>query len=249
VADPVPRLTVVTVVLNGAWHIEQTIDSVRSQNYPHLEYLVIDGGSTDGTVDILKRHEKALTWISRRDDGMWFAMNEGIRRAKGELVGLIHSDDWYEPGALEIAASEFEASGRAAIVYGMTRYWDARGVDMVLSYDHSRLPERMINHPSCFVPRAVYDRVGVFDTRYRVAADYELLLRAFRMGVPFRHVERILANFRSGGFSSRHSSGGDVLRAQLQHGYLTRSQYMVKRARRAARDMLARVARVARVAR
>jgi glycosyltransferase involved in cell wall biosynthesis len=243
VADASPLVSIVTVVLNGARHIEQTIASVLSQRYPRIEYLVIDGGSTDGTIDILKRHEKALTWISRKDGGMWFAMNEGIRRAQGDLVGLIHSDDWYEPDALEIAAGEFEASGRAAIVYGLTRYYDERGLDMILSYDHSRLPERMINHPSCFVPKAVYDRIGVFDTRYRVAADYELLLRAFRLGVPFRHVERILANFRHGGFSSRNSSSADVLRAQRDHGYLTQSQYVVQRARRAARETLARVIR------
>lgn len=238
------QVSVITVVKNGARHLEQTIESVLGQRYPALEYLVIDGGSTDGTIEILRRHEGGpLTWTTREDQGMYFAMNEGIRRARGELVGLIHSDDWYEPNAIEIAASAFEESGRQAIVYGLTRYYDDRGLDMILSYDHSRLPNRMINHPSCFVPKAVYDRIGSFDTSYRVGADYELLLRAFRRGVPFRHVEAILANFRHGGFSSRNASGADVLRAQLEHGYLTRGQYLLARARRTARDALARLVR------
>lgn len=239
-----PLVSVITVVKNGALHLEQTIESVLGQRYPALEYLVIDGRSTDGTIEILQRHEGGpLTWTTREDQGMYFAMNEGIRRARGELVGLIHSDDWYEPGAIELAATAFEESGRSAIVYGLTRYYDDRGLDMILSYDHSRLPSRMINHPSCFVPKAVYERLGGFDTSYRVAADYEFLLRAYRAGVPFRHVERILANFRHGGFSSRNHSGADVLRAQYRHGYLTRVQYLIARTTRAAQETLARVVR------
>jgi hypothetical protein len=174
---------------------------------------------------------------------MYYAMNEGVRRATGDLVGLIHSDDWYEPGALATAAAEFEASDRQAILYGLTRYYDERGLDMILSYDHSRLPERMINHPSCFIPKSVYERIGPYDTTYRVAADYELLLRAFRMGVPFRHVERILANFRHGGFSSQNASGEDFLRARHQHGYLNDRQFFVESAKRVARDSLARLIR------
>ena len=235
-------VSVITVVKNGATHLEQTIASVLGQRYPALEYLVIDGGSTDGTIEILERHTGgALTWISRQDQGMYYAMNEGIRRARGELIGLIHSDDWYEPNAIEIAASAFEESGREAIVYGLTRYYDDRGLDMILSYDHSRLPERMINHPACFVPKAVYARLGAFDTSYRVAADYELLLRAFRQGVPFRHVEVILANFRHGGFSSRNTSAADVLRAQRQHGYLGGRAYFAKQLERLAKAGISRV--------
>lgn len=237
-----PLVSVVTVVKNGARHLEQTIASVIGQRYPALEYLVIDGGSTDGTIELLQRYEGGvLNWITRQDQGMYFAMNEGIRRARGELVGLIHSDDWYEPNAIEVAASAFEQSGREAIVYGLTRYYDDRGLDMILSYDHSRLPSRMINHPSCFVPKAVYDRLGPFDTSYRVAADYELLLRAFRQGVPFRHVEAILANFRHGGFSSWNASGADVLRAQRQHGYLNGPAYFVKQFERLAKAGINRV--------
>lgn len=236
-------VSIVTVVLNGARHLERTIESVLGQGYPRVEYIVIDGGSTDGTVDILKRFERRLTWVSRRDGGMYFAMNEGIRRASGDLIGLIHSDDWYEANAIETASTAFEESGREAIVYGLTRYHDEQGMDMILSYDHSRLPRRMINHPSCFVPKKVYDRIGAFDTRYRVAADYEFLLRAFRQGIPFRHVESILANFRHGGYSSRNTSGADALRAQCQHGYITRGQYVVARTKLSAREILARLVR------
>lgn len=237
-----PRVSIVTAVYNGARHLEQAIASVANQDYPNLEYVIVDGGSTDGTLAIIERNQRHIhDWVSRRDDGLYFAMNEGIRRSAGEIVGIINCDDWYEPGAIQAVVEEYLESDRQTIIYGVTRYYDERGLDMILSYDHSRLPSRMINHPSCFVPRVVYDRVGLFDTRYRVAADYDFLLRAYRGGVSFRHVEKVLANFRLGGFSARHSSSAEVLRIQRDHGYLSAPEYLVASAKRLARNAAVRL--------
>lgn len=235
-----PRVSIVTAVRNGARHLQQAITSVANQDYPNIEYIIIDGGSTDGTLGIVERNRQHIyDTISRPDRGLYFAMNEGIARSTGEIVGIINADDWYEPGAIQAVVEEYLASDRQTIIYGVTRYYDERGLDMILSYDHSRLPTRMINHPSTFVPRAVYDRIGLFDTQYRVAADYDFLLRAYRGGISFRHVEKILANFRHGGFSARHSSHAEVLRIQRDHGYLGGAEYVVANAKRLARNAAA----------
>jgi glycosyltransferase involved in cell wall biosynthesis len=239
-----PLVSIVTVVYNGEKTLEHTIASVERQTYPNVEYIVIDGGSSDGTTGIIKRHEHSIrSWVSRPDQGMYHAMNEGISRSTGELVGVINSDDWYEPDAVEIAVREFLSSDRRTVIYGITRYYGERGLDMILSYDHSKLPTRMINHPACFVPSALYREYGTFDTKYRVAADYELLLRLFRHGVPFRHVERILANFRHGGFSADNTSAKEALEIRLEHGYINRRQYVVGHGVRAARSLIGRIKR------
>jgi glycosyltransferase involved in cell wall biosynthesis len=232
---------VITAVYNGEKHVEQAIRSVLEQTYPNIEYIVIDGASTDGTLSIIRRHEQRIGhWISRSDRGMYFAMNEGIARARGELIGIINSDDWYEPRAVEIAVREYEASGRQAVIYGLTRYYDEAGLEMILSYDHSRLPGRMINHPTCFVPKSLYTRFGAFDTRYRVAADYDLILRLLKAQVPFRHVEEIIANFRHGGFSTMHSSTVEGLQIQREHGFLDQGAYLRGLAAHLVRRMLPR---------
>lgn len=237
-----PRVSIVTAVLNGARHLEQTIESVLGQTYRNVEYVIIDGGSTDGTLDIIRQHAGSLAhWESRRDDGLYFAMNDGIARATGDLVGIINSDDWYERDAVQVMVDEYLATDRQTILYGVTRYHDADGPDMILSYDHRKLPSRMINHPACFVPRSVYARLGTFDTRYRIAADYEFLLRAYRQGVPFRHVEHIIANFRQGGFSTRNRAAQEVLRIRRDTGYANGAQYLAASALRIVRGAVARL--------
>lgn len=237
-----PLVSIITPVYNAERTLEHTVTSVLSQSYPNIEYIILDGGSTDGTLEIIKRHDKSIhRWVSRPDGGMYFAMNEGIARSTGELVGIINGDDWYEPDALRTVVREYVSSDRQTVLYGVTRYYDERGLDMILSYDHSKLPSRMINHPTCFIPKTIYDRFGTFDTRYRVAADYDLLLRLFRHGVAFKHVEQILANFRHGGYSSQNKSAREVLRIQLENGYITRGQYLLGNGLRMARSVIGRI--------
>src|SRR6267378_1595946 len=96
-----PLVSIITAVYNGARHLQQAIESVLGQTYPNVEYIIIDGGSTDGSVEIIRRFEASLTyWVSRRDQGMYFAMNEGVARSTGDIVGIINSDDWYERDAV-----------------------------------------------------------------------------------------------------------------------------------------------------
>lgn len=238
-----PLVSIVTAVYNGAAHLQQTIESVLGQTYRNIEYIIIDGGSTDGTLDVIRRFAPSLKhWVSRPDAGMYFAMNEGVARTTGEIVGIINSDDWYERDAVQSIVEEYLSSDRQTVLYGVTRYYDGDELDMILSYDHRKLPSRMINHPACFVPKAIYNRFGPFDTRYRVAADYDFLLRVYRGGVPFKHLEKIIANFRHGGFSSRNLSAREVLRSRFENGYSGRAGYMLARALNAARHAAGRIA-------
>lgn len=104
-----PLISIITVVYNGEKYLEQTIQSVINQTYKNIEYIVIDGGSTDGTLDIIKKYEEHISyWVSESDKGLYDAMNKGIGVAKGELIGMINSDDWYELEAVEIMAEAYK---------------------------------------------------------------------------------------------------------------------------------------------
>ena len=114
-----PRVTIVTPSFNQAAFLEQTIDSVLSQDYPNLEYIVVDGGSTDASVDVIKRHAKHLAhWESRKDNGPADAINRGLSLATGEIMAYLNSDDLYEPGAVKKAVAGFAAKPAAGVVYG-----------------------------------------------------------------------------------------------------------------------------------
>src|SRR5579859_2701917 len=122
------RITIVTPSLNQAAYLERTISSVLDQGYPELEYLVFDGGSTDGSVEILRRYADQIAyWESEQDRGQSHALNKGFERATGELVGWINSDDYYRPGAFAAAAEAFEANPEAEWVCGACRYLNADG--------------------------------------------------------------------------------------------------------------------------
>src|ERR1700694_3043502 len=123
-----PRITVVTPSFNQAAYLADAIESVLSQCYPDLEYLVLDGGSTDGSIDILRRYDSRLSWTTQADEGQSDAINKGFRRATGEIVTFLNSDDYYFPGALEAVARAFTDNPDAGVVYGRGRFVSETGV-------------------------------------------------------------------------------------------------------------------------
>lgn len=128
--ERLPKITIITPSLNQAFFIEETIQSVFSQGYPYLEYLVIDGGSTDGTIDILKKYEGRLSWISGPDSGQTNAINKGLRLATGEVVAFLNSDDLYEPGALLTVGEFFASRPEAVWLTGMCINIDQSGKEI-----------------------------------------------------------------------------------------------------------------------
>lgn len=205
--DSVPVFSIITVCYNSAKTIERTIQSVFDQTFSNYEYIIIDGKSTDDTISILRKYEAMfegkLKIISEKDNGIYDAMNKGIKLAKGIMVGIINSDDWYEKNTCEIINKKISPN-YDSIVYGLMRYYRLGKEFQIKSYNHEFLNEKMINHPTCFIPKQIYNSVGVFDTKYKLAADYEFILRCKKNKSNFIHIPAILANMSMEGASAKN---------------------------------------------
>lgn len=229
------KCSIITVSYNSASTIERTIKSVLNQTYGNIEYIIVDGNSKDDTVSIIKQYEEPfdgrLKWISEPDDGLYYAMNKGIEMASGELIGIINSDDWYEPDAVEIMIREYEhirAKGKSEeglVLYGKLKSWDGNREIKVTMSDHTRLREAMIGHPTCFVSAKTYREHGAFDTRYISAADYDLMLRYSEAGVGFFPVDELIANFSFGGMCASGKAYYDLLKVRKAHKIISLPEY------------------------
>jgi glycosyltransferase involved in cell wall biosynthesis len=195
-----PVISIVTIVFNGEKHLEQTIQSVLGQNYPSLQYIIIDGGSTDNSLNIIKKYEKDLYfWISEEDKGISDAFNKGIARATGDIIGIINADDWYEPEAFERIAHQFSD---ADVYFGDVQFWRNEQKEFIQKGNFDLLSREItIIHPTVFVKRAAYETFGGFDLQYRCAMDYDLLLKLKMNQCRFKYIPFTLANMRWGGFS------------------------------------------------
>lgn len=198
-----PLVSVITVVYNGAEHIGETLEAVTAQAYPHIEHIVVDGGSTDGTVHILRRHDATLGyWMSESDGGVYDAMNKGIALVNDSASYILfaNSDDaLYSSDAISRVMAESRGED---LVYGRMLLADddvSAVVGREVSLDD--LSRQTLCHPATFVRRAVFDRVGVFDTGYAIAADYDHIVRCFAAPVSTRFVDVIVSRMRMGGLS------------------------------------------------
>ena len=172
--------TIITVCFNSEMTIERTIQSVLNQTCQDYEYIIIDGASTDGTMDIVRKYEPLfqgrMRWISEKDQGIYDAMNKGIGVASGELIGIVNSDDYYEPDALEIMKNLYTGY-RYSILYGAVRAVKDGRETMVYIKNHEFIEQDMITHPSCFISKKLYDTFGRYSLEYPYSADYEFMLR------------------------------------------------------------------------
>ena len=198
------KISVITVVLNAVKTIERTIKSVLSQKYENIEFIVIDGGSTDGTLDVIAKYQSHLSYfVSEPDDGIYDAMNKGIKKATGDLIGLLNADDWYEPEVLQVVADAYKRTS-ADIIYGRTFLVDSQGIKR-LRKDTS-IFELWRGSPACsqaiFISKKAYNSFGLYDTRYKIASDYDLLNRMLHNGAKAARLETPLVNYSTTGVSS-----------------------------------------------
>jgi glycosyltransferase involved in cell wall biosynthesis len=216
----VPLISIVTIVFNGEKYIEQTINSVIGQSVQNYEYIVVDGGSTDGTLDILKKYnDKIDYWLSEPDKGISDAFNKGIALCKGEWIGIINADDWYELDTFNNIIQQAKVSN-SSVIYGDMQVWkDEKKSFMAISVIQDMKKSMSINHPSIFVKRDVYNRLGMFSLDYKIAMDYEFLIKLIMKNIKFDYLPRVLSNFREGGMSDTAQYRGikEVKRAKLQN--------------------------------
>ena len=237
------KISIVTVVLNAAATIEDTLCSVASQTHPDIEHIVVDGGSTDGTLDIIQRHRgRVATFISEPDRGIYDAMNKGIAAATGDIVGTLNADDIYvnEHVLGKIAAAFADPAVGACyadLVYvdrtdlnRIVRYWKSRAYADGL-FEKGWLPA----HPTFFVRRELYRRFGGFDLRYRYQADFELTMRLLAVHkLPSVYLPEVIVKMRMGGVSNRSvlnviKGNLEAYRACRRHGLKVSPLFIAKK--------------------
>jgi glycosyltransferase involved in cell wall biosynthesis len=205
------RVSLVTPSYNQVKYIEETIQSVLSQHYPDIEYIIVDGGSTDGTVDIIKKYENKLAyWVSEKDKGQTDAINKGFARAKGDILAWINSDDCYEPGAVSAAVKFLQEHPHVGMVYGDCNFINQSG-KVIGKFNAAQTDYRLIRQGYVHIPQQamffradLWKQVGPLDPSFYFAMDYDLWTRiAARSEI--RYVPQTWANFRL------HTSGKTIM--------------------------------------
>ena len=202
-----PLISIITVVFNGEKYLEQTIRSVIHQNYDNVEYIIIDGGSIDGTLDIIKKYEDQIDyWVSEKDEGIYYAMNKGISLSSGDLVGLINADDYYELDTIENVVISYQSNLQGDIFYGNMYLIDDKKniLEKRVASDWKLYFGMSLNHPATFITKKIYIK-RLFNLDYNIASDYDFLLSCKLDGMTFSYIDKNLAFMRNGGESQKQA--------------------------------------------
>ena len=201
-----PLVSVITVVLNGEKHLEQTIKSVLAQTYDNIEYIIIDGQSKDNTLDIVKKYETKIDyWLSEKDGGIYYAMNKGIAHANGDIIGILNADDFYSPDTILNVVNVFLKTN-ADVFHGDIILLNDKQETRMQPDIRKMMQQPSVFHPTCFVKKQIYSIIGDFNTEYKISADYDFLLRCLKSNFKFEYIPHVLTYFRPGGMSASCAS-------------------------------------------
>lgn len=240
------KLSIVTVVRNNVFQIRETMDSVLNQRFHDLEYIVIDGASSDGTLREIETFRDRLALIvSEPDGGIYDAMNKGIARATGDVIGLINAGDFYYPGAFALVEKSFRGRELDNTIFWGDVIYEKKG--LVRGFrPHNLFRGAFAPHPSMFVPRRVYERIGAYDSSMRYLGDYDFMYRAVNVHkLDVLYLPEPVAFYREGGCSDRHITGclRDELKVKLRYGQnplKAKTEYFLKIIKNLPRILLAK---------
>lgn len=209
------KISLITVTYNSGKTLSDTINSVLSQTFTDFEYIIIDGGSTDNTIDIIKKYESyfkgKLKWISEKDNGLYDAMNKGILLSTGDVIGTLNSDDFFSnKNILEIIHTEFIKDKTIDAIYGDIHFVNSTNLNKCVRYYSSKIFSRklmilgfMPAHPSFYIKRKSIFKSGLYKTSYKVAADFEFLLRCIYLNkIKTKYIPTDMVTMRTGGIST-----------------------------------------------
>lgn len=237
------KITIITVVLNRAETIRDTIESVLNQTYKNIEYIIVDGKSSDGTMSVVNEYkDKISTIVSEKDEGMYSAINKGIKLATGDVVGLIHSDDFYlDDYVIQRVVDEF-MSKKVDSVFADLLYIKDENLDKVLRYYSAKNFTRekltygiMPPHPTFFVKKEIYEKYGYYEVDYKIASDYEMFVRLLYINkISYAYIHLPIIKMRVGGVSSggiktKILCNKEVIRAIRSNGIKTNHLIILKK--------------------
>ncbi|MEK7199586.1 MAG: glycosyltransferase family 2 protein [Bacteroidota bacterium] len=217
-------VSIITATFNSSSTIADCIKSVASQTYPHIEHIIIDGGSTDGALDIIKKYSDRIAyWISEPDKGIYDAMNKGIKLASGDIVGILNSDDFYANNdVISSVVKEFEAKNVDSVFADLVFITREEPQKIVRYYNSSHFNPKRFNygwmpaHPTFFVKRNIYERYGLFKTDYKIASDYELLTRFLaKYKISYSYIPKVIIKMRTGGLSTKSLKSNWILNKEI----------------------------------
>jgi len=241
------KISIITVVLNNKDYVENCIKSVLAQTYKDIEHIIIDGGSTDGTVDVIRKYNgKISQFISELDKGIYYAMNKGIKLATGDIIGMLNSDDFYaDEDIISTVVNEFSEKSVDSVFADLV-FIKRNDPDRIVRYYQSShfTPRKFLYgwmpaHTTFFVKNSIYHQYGLFNTDYRLASDYELLLRLLgKHRISYSYIPKVFIKMRTGGestksFKSNLIHNREIIRACAENGFKTNifkvySKYFLK---------------------
>lgn len=221
------KVSIITVAYNSVSTIKKTIDSVLSQDYPSIEYILIDGASTDGTINLIKSYGNHINYfISEPDQGMYDAINKGLSLATGDIIGILNSDDFYvNSQVISTVVSNFLENQVDCIFADLVYVSKHHPNKIVRYYSSASFTPRhfaygwMPAHPTVFIKRWAYEHYGYFKIDYKIAADYELLIRFLaKYQLPYAYVPQVWVKMRTGGISTKNLMSNWILNREIVRG-------------------------------